>query len=203
MSKRYDIPSDFHRVENSIKRSRFIASAGHAPDIETARTFIADIKTEFPDATHNCWAYTTGPPGDTAQIGMSDDGEPHGTAGKPMLNVLLHGNVGEIVVVVTRYFGGTKLGTGGLVRAYSSMVQLNLDTLATREKIDTLTVSATIPYPAVTLLKRMLPGFEAEILDENFGMDAVFMLRLPVEHLPAFSTRIADITDGKGVLARI
>jgi uncharacterized YigZ family protein len=201
MSKRYDIPSDFHRVENSIKRSRFIASAGHAPDIETARTFIADIKAEFPDATHNCWAYTTGPPGDTAQIGMSDDGEPHGTAGKPMLNALLHGNIGEIVVVVTRYFGGTKLGTGGLVRAYSGMVQLNLDTLTTRERVETLTISATIPYQAVTLLKRMLPGFEAEILDEDFGVAAVFMLRLPVEHLPTFSTRIADITDGKGVLA--
>jgi len=201
MSHRYPIPAAFHRVENSIKRSRFIASAAHAPDIETAKAFIADIKAEFPDATHNCWAYTAGPPGDTAQVGMSDDGEPHGTAGKPMLNTLLHGNVGEIAVVATRYFGGTKLGTGGLVRAYSGMVQLNLESLPTREKIETLTVTATIPYPAVTLFKRMLPDFEAEIQDENFGVEAVFMLSMPVEHLPAFSTRLADLTGGQGAIA--
>lgn len=198
MSSRYLIPSASHRVEESIKRSRFITTAAHAPDIESAKAFIAAIKEEFPDATHNCWAFAAGPPGDTAQVGMSDDGEPHGTAGKPMLNTLLHGEVGEIAVVVTRYFGGTKLGTGGLVRAYSSMVNLALETLPTKEKVDTTTLTATIPYPAVTLFKRMLPDFEAEVEEEMFTDQAAFCLIMPSEHVKGFESKLAELTDGRG-----
>lgn len=198
MSSRYLIPASTHRVEESIKRSRFIATAAHAPDSESAKAFVAELKAEFPDATHNCWAFAAGPPGDTAQVGMSDDGEPHGTAGKPMLNTMLHGNVGEVAVVVTRYFGGTKLGTGGLVRAYSSMVNLVLETLPTREQVDTATRTVTIPYHAVTLFKRLLPGFEAEVVEEVFSEAAVFVVTLPIEHLKSFSSQLAELTDGRG-----
>lgn len=198
MSSRYPIPTATHRVEDSIKRSRFICTAAHAPDIDSAKTFIAEIKAEFPDATHNCWAFAAGPPGDTAQVGMSDDGEPHGTAGKPMLNTLLHGDVGEIAVVVTRYFGGTKLGTGGLVRAYSSMVNLVLESLPTKDKVETTTLTAAIPYTAVTLFKRMLPEFEAEIDEEMFTEEAAFRLTMPTEHVTNFSTSLAELTDGRG-----
>ena len=120
MGKRYNIPQPgLHRCEEIIKRSRFIATVAWAPDVGAAKSFIETIKSEFPDATHNCWAYAAGPPGDTAAVGFSDDGEPHGTAGRPMLNALLHSGIGEAAVVVTRYFGGVKLGSGGLVRAYS------------------------------------------------------------------------------------
>ncbi|QJB56071.1 YigZ family protein [Pseudodesulfovibrio sp. zrk46] len=198
MSKRYLIPAATHRVEDSIKRSRFISTAAHTPDGESAKAFIAEIKEEFPDATHNCWAFAAGPPGDTAQVGMSDDGEPHGTAGKPMLNTLLHGEVGEVSVVVTRYFGGTKLGTGGLVRAYSSMVNLVLESLPTKEKVDTVTVVATIPYQAVTLFKRMLPEFEVEVDEEMFTDEAAFELTMPEEHLSNFTERLSEMTDGRG-----
>ena len=197
MSDRYLIPANSHRVEESIKRSRFITSVDHAPDAESAREFINRIKAEFPDATHNCWAYASGPPGDTAVVGLSDDGEPNGTAGKPMLNMLLHGGVGEIAVVVTRYFGGTKLGTGGLVRAYSGMVKLGLETLPTKEMVETVTRSMTIPYQSVTLFKRMLPDFEAEILTEEFTDTAGFTLEMPEEHLAEFITRLAELTDGR------
>jgi len=200
MSRRYLIPASFHRLEDSIKRSRFIVSAEHAPDSKTAKAFINDIKAEFPDASHNCWAFTAGPPGDTAQVGMSDDGEPHGTAGKPMLNTLLHGDVGEIAVVVTRYYGGTKLGTGGLVRAYSGMVQQVLESLPTKEMVETVTLTTTIPYPAITLFKRMLPNFEAEVQNENFGAEAMFVLTIPIEHLSEFSAQLAELTDGRGTI---
>jgi len=202
MASRYRIPADFHQVEESIKRSRFIATVAHAPDTETAKAFIDMIKAEHPDATHNCWAFAAGPPGDTARVGMSDDGEPHGTAGKPMLNTLLHGDVGEIAVVVTRYFGGTKLGTGGLVRAYSGMVQKALETLPTKEMVETADLTAAIPYPAVTLFKRMLPDFEAEVLEETFAADASFTLRMPVEHVEGFTLRLSELTDGKGAILR-
>jgi uncharacterized YigZ family protein len=202
MPKRYLIPAGFHRVEESIKKSRFITSLGHAPDVEAAREFVAAVKAEFPDATHNCWAFNAGPPGDTAMVGLSDDGEPSGTAGRPMLTTLLHADVGEIAVVVTRYFGGTKLGTGGLVRAYSSMVNLGLDSLPTREMVETATLEATIPYPAVTLFKRMLPDFEAEVTDEAFTDIAGFTLVLPMEHLDGFTSRVAELTDGRGVVLK-
>ncbi|WP_319469833.1 YigZ family protein [uncultured Pseudodesulfovibrio sp.] len=200
MSRRYLIPAATHRVEDTIKRSRFISTAAHTPDTDSAKAFVAEIKEEFPDATHNCWAFAAGPPGDTAHVGMSDDGEPHGTAGKPMLNTLLHSEVGEITVVVTRYFGGTKLGTGGLVRAYSSMVNLVLDTLPTKEMVETVTVTATIPYQSVTLFKRMHPDFEADILDEQFGVDAAFTLSMPEEHLDGFTKKLAELTDGRGTI---
>ena len=202
MPKRYLIPAGFHRVEDTIKKSRFIASLTHAPDVASAREFVAAMKTEFPDATHNCWAFNAGPPGDTAMVGLSDDGEPSGTAGKPMFNTLMHAAVGETAVVVTRYYGGTKLGTGGLVRAYSDMVKLGLESMPTREMVETVELDATIPYPTVTLFKRMLPDFEAEVIHEAFTDTAKFTLSIPSEHLDVFRDRLGELTDGKGVLTK-
>lgn len=202
MPSRYLIPAGFHRAEDTLKRSRFIVSVEHAPDTDAAKTFIARMKAEFPDATHNCWAYVAGPPGDTARVGMSDDGEPHNTAGKPMLSTLLHNDIGEIAVVVTRYFGGTKLGTGGLVRAYSGMVQMGLKSLTTKTQVETIEITATIPYSAITLFKRLLPDFEVEVNDKIFSTDAQFHLTLPTEHLERFSTQLAELTDGQALITQ-
>src|SRR5215203_4399750 len=132
---RYPIPARRHRVEEEINRSHFISTVAYTPSVEAARTFIAEVGAEFHDASHNCWAYVVGPPGSTGQVGMSDDGEPHGTAGRPMLTVLLHSGLGDLCVVVTRYFGGTLLGKGGLVKAYSGGVQLALADLPTTERV--------------------------------------------------------------------
>lgn len=203
MSKRYPIPSPgMHRVEESIKRSRFITSMMHAPDADAARQFIASIKEEFPDATHNCWAFAAGPPGDTASVGMSDDGEPHGTAGRPMLNVLHHGGVGEIAVVVTRYFGGVKLGTGGLVRAYSGMVNLGLESLPTEEKVERVHLTVLFDYSFVTQFKLLLPDFEAEVVQEDFGADAEFSVRMPVSRQKSFEHALSELTAG-GALVEV
>ncbi|NCW45442.1 MAG: YigZ family protein, partial [Gemmatimonadaceae bacterium] len=114
MSARYQVPRERHRVEQVIDRSRFICTVERVQSVEEAQAFVRAMNAEFADATHNCWAYVVGAPGSTDRIGMSDDGEPHGTAGRPMLTVLQHCGVGEIAAVVTRYYGGTKLGTGGL-----------------------------------------------------------------------------------------
>ena len=156
---RYPVPAGVQRVEEEIKRSRFITTVGPAPTLEAARAFIAQVSAEFADASHNCWAYVVGPPGSTSQVGMSDAGEPHGTAGRPMLNVLLHSGVGDIVAVVTRYFGGTLLGTGGLVKAYSGGVQLGLQTLPVVEKVAMAEVMVVIDYSAVTPFQRLLPDY--------------------------------------------
>ncbi|XXJ21567.1 YigZ family protein [Desulfovibrio caledoniensis] len=197
MADRYPIPAAFHRVEETIKRSRFMASLGHAPDMDGARAFVAAIKEEFPEATHNCWAFNAGPPGDTACVGLSDDGEPSGTAGKPMLNVLLHSGVGEIAVVATRWFGGTKLGTGGLVRAYAGLVNLGLETLPLRDMVVTRRLEVSLPYPSVTLFKRLLPDFEAEVADEAFSDVAGFTVELPEERVDEFSRAVVELTGGR------
>ncbi len=203
-SGRYLIPNlaelecgaDLHRTEQSIKGSLFICSTGHADGVEKAREFVERIKQEFSDATHNCWAFAVGPPKDTARVGFSDDGEPHGTAGRPMLTVLQHSDVGELVCVVTRYFGGTKLGTGGLVRAYQGAVQENLANLPTRERIEPAYLNVVIGYTHIENLRRLLPQFEAKILQEDFGADASFALYLPREHVPQLQQTLMDLTDG-------
>ena len=197
---RYHIPAGAVRVEEEIKRSRFITSLAPAPTVEAARALIAAVSAEFADANHNCWAYVVGPPCSTSQVGMSDDGEPHGTAGRPMLNVLLHSGVGDIAAVVTRYFGGTLLGTGGLVKAYSGGVQLALASLPTVERVPRAEVTVVVGYSAVTPLQRLLPQYEVEILNQEFETDATFHLRLPQERLAAFSAAVVELTNGQALV---
>jgi len=195
---RYPIPARRHRVEETIQRSRFITTVAHAPSAADARAFIDQIKAEFPDATHNCWAFAAGPPADTAQVGMGDEGEPHGTAGRPMLNVLHHGGVGEIAAVVTRYYGGVKLGKGGLVRAYSSGVQHALEGLPTVEKVDRSPVEIVVEYGALEGLRRLLTELEAPIEGEVFGETVVLRVQVPQGNLGALEEGLADLTRGAG-----
>lgn len=123
MSADYVVPAETVVVETDVKKSRFITYLSPASSRAEAIAFIQSIRQQYPDASHHCTAFVAGPPGGGAAIAFDDDGEPSGTAGKPMLNVLLHKKIGEIVAVVVRYFGGTKLGAGGLVRAYGAAVQ--------------------------------------------------------------------------------
>lgn len=197
MSNRYPIPGEACRVEDEIKRSRFITTLAHAPTEEEARTFINQIRTEFPTASHNCWAFLIGPPGVTRNVGMSDDGEPHGTAGRPMLTVLTHCELGDLAVVVTRYFGGTKLGKGGLVRAYSGGVQHALEIVRRAERVTLITFLVIIAYPTVEPFKRLLPDFEAQINNEDFGADVTFELAMPEEHITPFKQAISNLTNGQ------
>lgn len=199
-SSRYPIPAVVWRVEEEIKRSRFITTVGAAPSVAAARALIAEVSAEFADASHNCWAYVVGPPGSTGQIGMSDAGEPHGTAGRPMLTVLLHSGIGDICAVVTRYFGGTLLGKGGLVKAYSGGVQLALAGLPTLERVPKTDVTLLVDYSAVTLLKRLLPDYEAELLGEEYAADVTYRLRLPSEQLPGFDAAVSELTNGQALL---
>lgn len=197
---RYRIPAGPYRVEEEIKRSRFITTLGHAPSVAAARAFIAAVSAEFADANHNCWAYVVGPPGSTGQVGMSDDGEPHGSAGRPMLTVLLHAGVGDIAAVVTRYFGGTLLGVGGLVRAYSGGVQLALATLPTVERVPTVLLDVVVDYTAITPLQRLAPDFEAVIVAQDFGLDATYRIRLPLQQVDAFRAAVTNLTHGQALV---
>jgi len=200
MSERYPIPARQHRVQDEIRRSRFITTVDYAPTVDDARAFIQSIRREFPDATHHVWAYVVGPPGSTARVGYSDDGEPHGTAGRPAFTVLLHSGVGDIVAVVTRYFGGVKLGKGGLVKAYSDGVKLSLAGLPLAEHRLTSDLDVVIPYAFVTPLQRMLPAYEAEIIKEDYGADVSYRLRLPQEQVPSFIDAVVGLTNGAALI---
>ena len=159
------------------------------------------LSAEFDDATHNCWAYVAGPPGSTDRIGMSDAGEPHGTAGRPMLNALLHGGVGDIVTVVTRYFGGTKLGTGGLVRAYSGIVLHALETLPLTERVNLVPLTIVVDYRRVSAVQQLFAPFEVEVVSQTFGVDARYTLRLPDGQVAGFRTALLDATRGQARIA--
>ena len=193
----YKIPATLYRTEETIKRSKFIATVAHASTTEDAKVFISAIKSEFQDASHNCWAYVAGPPGDTARVGMSDDGEPHGTAGKPILSVLLHSQIGEIVAVVTRYFGGTKLGTGGLVRAYSSSVKNAIAGLSITEKKDVLSLTVTFDYSKLSAAKLLIGSFNCEIIEENYEIKVSLKIEIPIAKKDSFTRAITDLARGE------
>ena len=197
---RHLIPARAHRVEEVILKSRFITVGAHAPSAEAAHAFLDTVREEFPEATHHCWAFVAGPPGSTGSIGMSDDGEPHGTAGRPMLNTLLHGGVGEIVAVCVRYYGGTKLGTGGLSRAYSGGVKLLLESLPTEERVERIPLLVVVDYGAVDPLKRLLGEVEAMVEGEEYGEKVEYRLAVPREHVQRLVEAVADFTKGSGMV---
>ena len=197
---RYPIPARTCRTQEEIKRSRFITTVGYTPTLEDARAFIDRIRAEFSDAGHNCWAYQVGPPGNTMTMGMTDDGEPHGTAGRPMLGILLNSGIGDIAAVVTRYWGGIKLGRGGLVRAYSGGVQQALRNLVLAEHVDYVTLTVVIEYTSVTQFKRMLPDYEAEVESETYGADVEYRLKLPDPRVAPFRDALTDLTNGQALI---
>jgi uncharacterized YigZ family protein len=197
---RYAIPAAEHRVEQTIQRSRFVATVGPAATTDEAAAFVRRVAALHADATHNCWAFLVGRPGSTDRVGMSDDGEPHGTAGRPMLNVLVHANVGDVAAVVTRYYGGTKLGTGGLVRAYGGTLQLAVSGMPLAERIAYAEVTAVVEYAHVSALKAMLAELEADPLAEEYGAEAVFRLRMPAARVAGFRRALADATRGRATV---
>jgi uncharacterized YigZ family protein len=195
---RYPIPAGAHRVEQSVRRSRFIATLAHAPTGDAAHDFIAGIRAEFRGASHNCWAFLAGPPGSTASVGMSDDGEPAGTAGRPMLEVLLHSGVGEVAAVVTRYFGGVKLGKGGLQRAYAGGVALALETLPRTERVGRVGLFVEIGYPALEPVRRLVAALDGELRGERFDTGVLLEVGIPEDSVVRFTAAVADATAGKG-----
>lgn len=189
-------PGEVFRVEQTIKRSRFIASVGHTPGVEEAKAFIEQIKAEFEDARHNCWAYCAGAAGSTHRIGASDDGEPHGTAGRPMLTAVTHSGIGEVTVVVTRYFGGILLGTGGLVKAYQSSVKMALEAVPTRIRTKTKRIKFSVEHRFVNQVLRKIETANGRILEKNFDMDADFDVEIPEDLAETFAKELEELTRG-------
>lgn len=196
-------PSAPYITRLSIKKSRFVTQTCHCSSDAGAKEYIAAIRSANSDASHNCWAYVAGPPGDTAHIGSSDDGEPRGTAGRPMLNILLHCKIGQICVVVSRWFGGIKLGVGGLVRAYQDCVQENLATLPLKEAFETSSWELKLDYAHVAQARRILQDFEVDLCQEAYSENACFILKAAEDAVPELKIALDNATNGQCRFVRI
>jgi len=190
------VPTGPARAEIRASNSRFIASVAPSTSVEAARAVIAGIRAEMPDATHHVYAYMIGH-GATTTLGMSDDGEPAGTAGRPALAVLRGSSLGDITLVITRYFGGTLLGTGGLVRAYGDAAKAVLAVVPREEKIERRALELTLPYTAYEPAHRLVAAHAGSILAEEFAADVTLRVLLPAAHIPAFSHEIEALTAGQ------
>jgi len=193
--KGHPIPAGEARAEIEVLNSRFIASAAPAVTVDRAKEFVARIRREFPGATHHVSAYLVGH-GSTLVAHCHDDGEPSGTAGRPALAVLQGSGLGDVAVVITRYFGGTKLGTGGLVRAYGDAVRAVLEILPRAEKVLTHTVLIAVSYPFFERTRLAVATHGGQLVSTNFGLDATITARFAVEAYPAFDRALQDLSSG-------
>lgn len=168
MLETYQVPSNDLVIEEEVKHSRFISFLFHCDSVEKLKLVLTDVKCDYPSASHYCYAFVGGAPNDNILIGSSDDGEPAGSAGRPMLAVLQGANIGEIGAVVVRYYGGTKLGVGGLVRAYTSGLRLGLTQLPTRVKQLRYPAKLECDYAQLRDVEHLLQQVDAVIIDKQF-----------------------------------
>ena len=188
----YYIPAGPGEASFVEKRSEFL---GHVRMVETeedAKAFVAQVKTEHYDARHNGWSYAIkdGP------VRYSDDGEPQGTAGVPMLEVFQRQNVTNFVCVVTRYFGGVLLGAGGLLRAYTKSAKDALDAAGIAVVRRWVEVRLPCSYSLLERLKKETEAMDGIVTDVEFGAGVTILALLPEENAPAYSARIFDVTSG-------
>lgn len=192
----YDIPAEPLSFSEEIKKSRFITLLAHTDGVDKARAFVQQIKQQHPAARHHCWAFVAGAPDDSQQLGFSDDGEPSGTAGKPILAQLMGNHIGEITAVVVRYYGGIMLGTGGLVKAYGGGVQQALRLLPRRVKVPMLIFSLICDYPQLSDIERMVARFDGELLHSEFLEKITLSLALPHAQVAGFRQNLSDFSRG-------
>lgn len=183
-------------AELVVKGSRFIAHAAPVADEVAAQEYIERIAMQFRDATHNCNAYKLGT-GDQALIRFRDAGEPSGTAGKPILQAIENKGLTNIVIVVTRYFGGTKLGTGGLMRAYGGAAQAVLDKCDIKKQTPQTILSIEFPYPLADSVHQILEKFHAQILDTRFRENSIYTVKIAEADASECKTTLRDVSSGK------
>ena len=192
----YSVPLHEIRREHTVVNSRFIATLAPTFSIEEARAFMERIKREFADASHNVPAYIIGG-GNTVTEYFSDDGEPSGTAGRPALAVLRGSGLGDVAVVITRYFGGTLLGTGGLVKAYTESTQLVVDAVERGQRVPVHVALLAIPYNLLERVRLVTARTHGEVLDEDFAGDITMTLQFPVESFDTFQNELRELSAGK------
>lgn len=196
----YLIPAQPAQFEEEIKKSVFITYLAHTPSVEAAKAFVEQIRTKHSDARHNCWGFVAGRPEDSMKWGFSDDGEPSGTAGKPILAQLSGSGVGEITAVVTRYSGGIKLGTGGLVKAYGGGVQQALKLLQTIEKKITTKLRLELDYGFMPIAQSLMPQFGVVEVDAEYSDQVVLVVEIELREVSAFTQAIINKSGAKAIV---
>jgi len=183
MAEGYQVPAEAIRTEINIKKSRFVTTALLAATVTDARERMADLRAQMPRANHHVYAFRIGF-GNSITEGMSDDGEPSGTAGPPTLAVVRGSGIGDILLVTARYFGGTKLGTGGLVRAYTASAQMAIAELKTELKVEKKTLGMDMPYSFYNLVQRLIAAHQGTIemksLMKRFSLLPASSNRMPL-----------------------
>lgn len=195
----YPIPAERTTVTTAAGNSTFIAVADRAATVEDARALIAEQRRATPDATHHCFAFAVGH-GATVTHGSSDDGEPSGTAGRPILAVVAGSGLGDVVVVVTRYFGGTKLGTGGLVRAYTDAAKAVIEACPRVMKIVRRRLVGRTTYPLYEVVRRAATAAGGDVLDVAFDVDVRILVEVDEDGADALRSAIAEATAGSVIV---
>ena len=199
LSTSYRTPIGAVRYEQIIKKSRFIAISTHVPDQARRKIFLAEVAAEFPDARHVCHASIIGAPA-TGQQFFNDDGEPSGTAGKPILNVLQHSELGDITTAVVRYFGGIKLGAGGLVRAYSSSASGTMSAMTTRIVEQTVAIHLQVDFALENDIRHLLGEFGISKLDVSYENKLHVKCNAPVNLTDALRIKLVSAARGNIVI---
>ena len=188
------------RFETKVRGSRFIASALSVQSKAEAEEFIEKVRKEFWDASHKCFAYRIG--ADGREFRFTDDGEPNGTAGKPILAAIDKFGLTDVLVVVTRYFGGTKLGVGGLVRAYGESAELALAKAERITKYKTHLIEATFPHSHISNVMHVVSKLGAKILDTMYDEDVHLRLEVRVSKADELEKALVDHTRGNVIVKR-
>ncbi|MCA9906267.1 MAG: YigZ family protein, partial [Anaerolineae bacterium] len=192
----YRRPAATFRTEHVVARSRFIATITLVESVEQARAFLTSIQNEMPDASHHVYAYVVGH-GSSVIEGMSDAGEPSGSAGPPVMAVLRGSKLGDTLIVVTRYFGGTKLGVGGLVRAYSDAARAALLGVTIEERIPRVRLTVDATYALYERIVRLVQSQEGNIEATDFTADVHLTLVLPLRNLDLFQSELRELSAGR------
>lgn len=194
----YKTVKQYGEGEIEEKKSRFLGKIIPVETEEEALAFIEKTKKQYWDARHNCYAYIIGEHCECVRC--SDDGEPSGTAGKPMLEVLQNQELRNVAAVVTRYFGGTLLGTGGLVRAYTQATQETLKEarIATMTPVSIMTIQTD--YNAIGKIKYVLAQEDITIQNEEYTVDVVVTAAVPLTEMDSLIKKLTEVTNGKAVI---
>ena len=180
------------KTELVVKKSRFISIARVCNSPADVKRIVDETRAQYPDATHVVHAAVMG-----NQFSFSDDHEPKNTAGRPALEVLKGSGITNIIVLIIRYFGGTLLGTGGLVKAYGDSTKLVLDGIATEELVEKKSFTLAISYDLYESTKRILSDVKADSVGEDFGTEIKITGRIPLSEKENLSSRISDLSNGK------
>ncbi|MDO4442021.1 MAG: YigZ family protein [Moraxella sp.] len=179
-----------------IKKSEFLAFAHPISSKDDVLFHVEQLKVAYPDARHHCTAYIIGDPNNTTSAGFDDDGEPNGTAGRPILNVLQHKGIGNVLVVVVRYFGGIKLGVGGLTRAYATATQMVVDEMQLVAFVPKSVLTVATSFAHEAQVRYLVGQADGEILSADYGADVMMSVQMD-------SQKVSGFVESLGVYGRL